>query len=88
MASVYFVAVTSNAAEVYKRALETYAKEAVYRLADDKFFVQSDDTSMDVSKKIGVRDGTLGSGLVLRVTTYNGRASSSLWEWLAPRLEK
>lgn len=88
MSSVYFVAVTNNPSAIAARAVEIYGDDAVFKLSDDKFFVYSQDTSLDVSTKLGIRDGSLGSGIAFRITTYNGRASSNLWEWLGARLEK
>ncbi len=88
MASVYFIAVISNAKAVYEKAEQVYTGNAIFRLSDDKFFIASEDSSLEVSTKIGMRDGTIGTGLALRVTTYNGRATSALWEWLTPRMEK
>ena len=85
--AVYFVAVVTNPSAVLAKAKELYP-DAVFRLTDDKFFVNTDQTSLDLSNKIGVRDGTIGTGIVLRVTTYNGRVTSTLWEWLGARMEK
>lgn len=87
--SVYFVAITAGSKQVYQRAVEVYTSENVFRLSDDKFFVSTADTTLDVSKKVGIRsEDHIGSGIVLRVTTYNGRATPSLWEWLTPRMQQ
>lgn len=86
MSSVYFVAVVANPAAVWDKAVARYAEDALFKLSTDKFFVHTDETSLDVSKHLGIRDGSAGTGIVLRVTTYNGRANSALWEWLSIRV--
>lgn len=45
-------------------------------------------TAKDVSDKLGMTDGTVGSGIVLTTAGYFGRAPTNVWEWMtakAPR---
>lgn len=55
-----------------------------YELAPDKWMVFFDGTARELAEKSGVRGGEepIGTGLVLPVTTYSGRAPGDLWEWL------
>lgn len=85
MSSVYLVAATSHANSVFEKAKEMYPGQ-IFDLSPDKFFVATDETSLDLAKKLGIHEGVTGSGIVLRVTTYNGRAPSALWEWLATKM--
>jgi hypothetical protein len=85
MPTVYFVTANSNANSVFAKAKEQYP-DNFFEVTTDKFFVATDDTSLDVSKKLGIHDGSTGTGIVLRVSTYNGRAPSALWEWLGAKL--
>lgn len=58
-----------------------------YELASDKWMVFYDGTARDLAEKSGVRGGeeAIGTGLVLPVTTYSGRAPGELWEWLGKK---
>jgi hypothetical protein len=39
-------------------------------------------TAKSVSDRLGISDGTNGSGVVVRVRDYFGRAPDAIWEWL------
>ncbi|MCZ4331066.1 hypothetical protein [Castellaniella denitrificans] len=85
MEFVHYVAPSYKQDELFAKANEVYGEGAVFPYANG-FFVTTDDPTSEVSTKIGIRDGSVGSGVVLRVTTYNGRAPADLWEWLAKGL--
>jgi hypothetical protein len=52
------------------------------------YFVSDAGTAKDVSDKIGVSDGALGSVVVLAVSGYFGRAPMNVWEWIAASITK
>lgn len=85
MEFVHYVAPSYKSNDLLEKAREVYGDAAVYPYAGG-FFVVTDDPTSEVSTKVGIRDGAVGSGIVLRVTTYNGRAPADLWEWLAKGL--
>jgi len=49
-------------------------------------FVSDTGTAKDVSDKIGVSEGTVGSVIVLAVSGYYGRAPMNIWEWIAAKI--
>lgn len=58
------------------------------------WLVRMDGTTKEASDKIGItgqKEGEaplLGSALVTPVTSYYGRGSNDMWEWLKSRFEK
>ncbi|QDQ87724.1 hypothetical protein FMZ60_09060 [Alcaligenaceae bacterium SJ-26] len=85
MEFVHYVAPSYNSDGLLEKAREIYSSDKVFPFAEG-FFVATNESTMDVSTNIGLRDGSVGSGIVLRVTTYNGRAPADLWEWLGKEL--
>lgn len=66
-----------------------------YHLQEDKgWLVGFDGTTIEVSNHLGItgqEKGTpnlVGSAIVVPVTTYYGRGSTDMWEWLKTRLER
>lgn len=82
--NVYFVTALSEAPKVKQRLANLVPDSDRYELADDKWFVVYDGSTRDLAEKAGVRAGDelIGTGLVLSVTTYSGRTSPGLWDWL------
>lgn len=85
--ALFFVVATTNkaAAEASIRAL---VGENLRSVKDDTWFVEFDGTSQDLAVKIGFVSGEAGSGIVIPVTNYAGRASAELWEWVKLRFTK
>jgi hypothetical protein len=51
-------------------------------------FVKFSGTSKEISDKLKISDGETGTGIVVPVTNYYGRAPTDIWEWLKSRMEK
>ena len=85
---VYFVVVLSDVEAVRKRLREVVPEETmVFELDEDKWFVSFDGISRDLAEKLGIRgEPKIGSGIVIPVTSYSGRANPALWEWLSLRM--
>ena len=79
---VYFITPTKTPEAVLERLKQFVSDDDLYVLADDKWFASFDGTSAQLSEKIGFKDGSTGTGVILRVTSYNGRAPGDLWEWI------
>ena len=81
---VYAVFNISNVEEVKKKIEEHYPQK--YHQVDDCFFIASqDEMSYEVGEKIGIGssgDNSISAGIILGVTSYWGRATRELWEWL------
>lgn len=82
--SVYFVTALSEAPKVRARLLAMIPEDDRFELAHDKWMVSYEGIAQDLAEKVGVRSGEeqIGTGLVLPVTIYSGRAPSGLWDWL------
>jgi hypothetical protein len=58
------------------------------------WLIKYDGTSVELSNRIeitGQQEGTqspVGAAIVVPVSSYYGRGSSEMWEWLKTRLEK
>ena len=42
-------------------------------------------TTEEVTNALGIIDGSTGSGVVVRVENYYGRANPSIWEWIVAK---
>jgi hypothetical protein len=42
-------------------------------------------TTKEVSDALGITDGSNGSGIIVRVENYFGRANTSIWEWIVAK---
>lgn len=42
-------------------------------------------TAKDVSDKLSITDGTIGSGIILNIAGYYGRSNPQIWEWIAAK---
>ncbi len=83
---IFFVAITSGADKVKEMIKSIVDEGDVFELDADKIFVAWDGgISRDLAEKIGIRrpgGEMVGSGLVMPVDSYSGRAKTALWEWL------
>jgi hypothetical protein len=57
-----------------------------YELRDDSWFLKFDGTTHGLGEALGINTAAVGTGIVLPVTNYSGRASADLWEWLRLRM--
>jgi nicotinamidase-related amidase len=82
--NVYFITALTEAAKVRDRLSRLVPADDRFELAGDKWMVVYDGPGQELAEKAGVRSGAeqIGTGLVLPVTTYSGRAPSPLWDWL------
>jgi hypothetical protein len=53
-------------------------------ISDSSWFLitRSAITTEELTKALGIIDGTTGSGVVVRVENYYGRANVAIWEWI------
>ncbi len=86
---IFFVTALTNSDAVKARMIEVFPEtESRFELASDKWFVYTDGPAGQVAQQLGIRDEPfIGTGLVLTLGTYSGRAPSTLWEWFKARTE-
>ena len=82
--NVYFLTAHSQAQKVRERVQAIFPENERFELRGDQWMVVFDGTTQELAEKAGIRGGDdqNGTGLALPVTTYSGRASTSLWDWL------
>ena len=86
---LFFVTALTNAPAVKEKIAAVVPEEARrYELATDKWVIYADGPAGDLADKLGIRgDPHVGTGLVLTLGSYGGRAPSSLWEWIKAQTE-
>jgi hypothetical protein len=85
---VYFVTALT-APELVEQKLMVAIPDASmrYKLGPDKWFVSFDGITHDLAEKLGIRsDPYVGTGLVIPVASYSGRAPTGVWDWLKLRM--
>jgi len=65
----------------------------MYQVQSQKgFLVSFSGTSIELSHKLGITGeegpGQLGPALVVVISSYYGRASTTMWEWMKSRMER
>ncbi len=45
-------------------------------------------TTKELSDKLGISTGESGTGIVVSFSSYYGRASTDIWDWIKSRLER
>ena len=82
--NLYFVTALSEPAKVRERVHAVIPADDRYELSGDKWMVVYEGTGLDLAERAGIRSGEdrVGTGLVLPVTTYSGRAPTTFWDWL------
>ncbi len=73
-------------AEALGRVIAEKFPEAHYPLSNNAWIVIADSTAKGISDQLGITDGSVGTGVVLLFTSYYGRASTQLWEWVAAKM--
>jgi hypothetical protein len=56
-------------------------------ISSDSWFLitRSGITTEELTAALGITDGVSGSGIIVRVENYYGRANTSIWEWVAAK---
>ena len=51
-----------------------------------QWMLVAEGTAKEISDKLGISDGTAGSGVIVSTSGYFGRAESNVWEWLTAKM--
>lgn len=54
-------------------------------LPKNGFVVSFSGTTQELSNLLGITDGSSASGVVVAISSYYGRAPTTLWEWIKSR---
>lgn len=85
-----FLVVPTNGQDGIKKALADHKASNHLDFIDlpkDGFFVSYSGTSQELSNTIGISDGSSGTGVVVAVSSYFGRAPTNIWDWVQSRWE-
>ena len=70
-----------------KAGIDTHYRDSHYEAGDGVFFIATEgETTRQLATKVGLGDDNVAgvtSGIVIPVTSYWGRHSSDLWEWIS-----
>lgn len=78
--AMFIVVATKGAAQVQTRIVALGVKHL--RFKDDAWFVLFDGTPRELAERSGIRSGEAGTGIVAPITSYSGRASKEVWDWI------
>lgn len=71
-----------------EQAIKDHFPNSHFALANSQWIVVTDGTAKTVSDRLGLTDGSLGAtAVIVLFTSYYGRASTQVWEWLAASME-
>jgi len=56
------------------------------RIGQGQWLLAGKNTTVDVSNLLGITDGSNGSAIVVSISSYYGRASTNVWEWMKVKL--
>lgn len=76
-----FLVVATDNSEAIRQAIEELKVE-YYDLKDDIFFFPYPGTAKQLAEKLGIQEGENGSGLVIQIDGYSGRAPADFWPWM------
>ena len=85
-----FLVIPSSDAGPIQKALEDHKAQHhldFTSLPKNGYFVSYNGTSEELSNLIGISDGSSGTGVIVAVSSYYGRAPTTLWEWVKSRWE-
>lgn len=85
--SVFAVIATKNPEEIGRKIASDHAGKFI-SIKDDAWLVDSSCMTRELSESLGIISGESGSGLVILLGNYSGRASADIWEWLNLHMSK
>jgi hypothetical protein len=67
---------------------EKFANDAM-QLSENQWLVSFSGTAVALSTDLGItgEGGNTGSAIVAQISSYYGRASSAVWDWIKAKLE-
>lgn len=88
--SIFLVVPTSNPAGVKSALADNKAQGHIdyVDLPISGHFVSYSGTTIELSNLLGVSDGSSGGGVVVAVSSYYGRAPTTMWDWVKSRWDQ
>jgi len=82
---MFAILAQSNFEEIGRVIKEKYPEDH-YPLLSGQWLLVAEGTAKSVSDSLGISDGTTGTAVIVLFTSYFGRASTQVWEWLAAKM--
>lgn len=86
MKTIFAIFGTSNVQAMSLALQQNYPLD-FFEISPGQWFLVASGTAKDVSDKLGITAGTVGTGVVVSVSGYFGLAAQNIWEWLAAKLK-
>lgn len=88
--AVLFVTTTSLFSAALEAAIKQHFPDKFYRMSEHQWLVSAQLTAHQLTDKLGVlsTDSTIGNAVVFSISSYFGRHSPEIWEWLKLNMEK
>jgi hypothetical protein len=84
-----FIVTPINSPETVAKAIsERFSQDSYAIPRTSSWLVSFGGTAMELSKELGITDGTAGTGIVASISNYYGRAPTDVWEWMKSRVER
>jgi hypothetical protein len=80
---VFAVIATEGDPSPLRTAVETFFPGSAQVASNVWLVTATGAVAKDVSDRLGLQEGGIGTGIVLTVFGYYGYASNAIWEWLA-----
>jgi hypothetical protein len=78
---VFVVIATKNPQAIGEKIYADHP-DSHLKIKDDVWLIDCKSTTRELAEALGMRSGVSGSGLVILMGNYSGRASADVWEWL------
>lgn len=59
-----------------------------FDLGSNEWLISGRGTAQEISDRLGLSTGVVGSGIIFSMQSYYGRASSNIWDWIKTKSEQ
>jgi hypothetical protein len=80
--TIFVVFATSNPGPEFDAAVAARFPGDHLKVKDGEWLISTEGTAKDVSDSLGISAGTPSGGIVVAISGYFGRTSTSTWEWI------
>jgi hypothetical protein len=86
--TVFAVLLPTPQPSLAARIEEKYAG-SVFKINDTQYLVSARSTAVEVTEKLGLNlaDAIEASAIIFAVSSYWGRAPTTVWDWIKARME-
>ena len=86
--SIFLVTPILDPAKVAASVKANFAVDYYTIQNTNSVLVHYSGTTKELSDKLGITTGENGTGIIVSFSSYYGRASTDIWEWIKSRLER